>query len=763
MKSFSLLLATAILATAAFAQDTTVKVSYSSVATRLPKVLDALSEASKVKLQAAPDMAGEIVMVRVKDVTLQSVMDRIAEATSGRWEPDGAGFKLVADISMRRQEEQVVQTEYMRKLAKELNDKAEPLRKTPQLTRANIEAYLKPPSPPTGKKNAGNDDDEDDAGFDMSNIMGFNTPDPTDRLIIRLAMSIGANSLATVKPGDRVVYSTNPNSSQLGVGGGAGAVNLFVQEQNVYVEKLGKPEVPVIDDAENPMAGLMKQFMPRETSRQPVKEMPAKVLLIVKRNALMGGLQLNVNLYDAQGNITFVGTDQLGDGGGMFGGMAAVRAVETSAVGAGEKTGTGQTKPPADPTEIKLSDRTKKLSALNGRFSDPAGMDQKIPDDVKEMLLHPEDNDPLSFAPSDALTTLADKRNMPLVADLPDNMISYMEIFAGGEKRTLGQFLESLKSEKTGVITEKEGFLVFKPADPSGARSQRVDRPSLGKLLRASHDNGGVTLDEMADYAAINPSPMSTPAAMVSLSFFAPEVAQGGMGAPMDWDLLRFYGLLAPSMRTALVNGTPLPFSQLSAVQRKAVERIVFGPQHGLEVITGKPKDKDDMMDLFTRGMSGIMNNENGTSYKTEPTEVMPNRLPPQGVLTVVATKEPMAKLGGDGVMGNFPLGLNELALFKFFKEDPKMSAVGGSMPNMDSLKLGTRTILAFHFRVARDVEAEHSLQDNLVPKDAKPVNYASLPEDFRKKIEDRMAAMKKLPFFDPSFFPGSQQQVPPQ
>src|SRR5688500_10045291 len=77
------------------AQDLSQAVTYESNAASAKKVIAELSALSKVPMEAAPLTANEVLVIRVKDVPLTTLMKKIAEVTSGDWEKDGELWRLI--------------------------------------------------------------------------------------------------------------------------------------------------------------------------------------------------------------------------------------------------------------------------------------------------------------------------------------------------------------------------------------------------------------------------------------------------------------------------------------------------------------------------------------------------------------------------------------------------------------------------------------------------------------------------------------------
>ena len=106
--------------------------------------------------------------------------------------------------------------------------------------------------------------------------------------------------------------------------------------------------------------------------------------------------------------------------------------------------------------------------------------------------------------------------------------------------------------------------------------------------------------------------------------------------------------------------------------------------------------------------------------------------------------------------------GADELALLKMFKDMPGMEQLGGMMPTIDEVRIGERSVYEFRFTVAQGVYVEKTLNDDRVNSKSPVVKMANLPGAFAKKIDERLAAFKKLAFFVPAFLTPNRGGPPP-
>jgi hypothetical protein len=163
--------------------------------------------------------------------------------------------------------------------------------------------------------------------------------------------------------------------------------------------------------------------------------------------------------------------------------------------------------------------------------------------------------------------------------------------------------------------------------------------------------------------------------------------------------------------------------------------------------------------------MKSFMGNNSGGTWKQEPTEIMPDGLPNAGTIQVKSENTMVGRVEGESELNSMfgALGPGELALFQFMRDDPNMSAMGQGMPQINALKMGTRSTYKFRFNVAADVSTSRTLNDDRITKDGQVLSIDNLPADFKAQIEKQKELLKKDPFFKLMMGMGTRgREVPP-
>ncbi|HJP83766.1 MAG TPA: hypothetical protein VJ835_09705 [Fimbriimonadaceae bacterium] len=734
MNSRLIVAGTAWLAIASvFGQDASPKITYKTVAVPVQRALDEIGKQAGLRLTASPAVNRDIVIVSVQTMPLTELKAQLAKALSARWEAAEGGEALVADTVVRRQEEQKERAEYTAALAKSLKELVESL------------------NPPKVDPKSKETKEEAAARMQMSFMLGGGAP---GRATIKLMQLIGATNLAAIDEKSRVVYSSNPNRMQRPLPNGANAIlaqAVADYNQELIKRQRERSEHPIPEDER--MKKLREMFGDFGEEK-PIEGTPSKAILVCARQPFLGGLTVNLKIYNEQGKVVVNGSQMLSAGGAMFDEMVGL-----------EFGPDGLPKPksnpnaPANEKAIEFSATTKELAEMSNVMT-MSSSPTKMSDELRAKLLNPEQYDPLSFRHSEALIAIAGQRKKNLVAVLPDTMESMMGMMMPkGEALLPSAYLESIKGKVE--VTDAGQWIIARPTQPADSRANRIDRVALGTFLRTVTAKGAVTLDDLAAYAQRSNSPMEDQATFSYFMIFAPNAVQSGMGGQVSWDMLRFYGAMSPTQKRSLSEGGRLAIAQMNPTQTASLRQMAFGPETNLYAKNPNAKKPDFEMPSFLRG---ALFGQFGGDYRSEPTEVMPNGLPAEGYLEMKLTQDKVAKPTGNipAMFGNAVLGPDELAMLKMFKEMPGMEQAASFMPTIDEVRLGDRTVYDFTFTVADGVTLERSLNDDRMSANSPVYKMSNLPADFSKKIDERMAAFKKIPFFDPAFFQGGNRGTPP-
>ncbi len=687
----------AVLACCSLAATQTV--TYTTAAVPAKVAIETIAKQTGVKLDCSPAMRTEIVILHLTNAPLAQVLAQIASVTSGTWTKEGDITYLVPSSAARQREEQQVQREYRDRIAAALK----------KIEDAQKEAAKPKP-------------DQQDMRVFMAVTGGG--------ALSGLARAIGIDGLASIGKGQRVVFSTAPTSMQRPLP--AVAMSLifeFVKEHNAIAAAV-KADEPAKAAQEPDTQAFMAIFMPKKP--KVITGTPAKALVVATRQGFVG-LTLQVKLYDADGKVLAQQMVPLGIDVGFDPASFATPKKPT---------------PPPTGVTVELSPYAKEIYEAGGAIGAMGGGSRlKLTPKLLETLHDPVNHDPLSFVYSEGLIAAAKDKKEQLVANLPDGVLSLFSNMSTAPKLTTDSFLKSIEAQ--AKVTDASGWMTVRPANPVEAREQRTDRVALRTLIAASVSNGYASLDDVAAYALRNPAPMTdAPASTMYVLLFAPNVLEQGMTGLVNWNLVRLYGTLSVTQKQGLRQGERIPFSRLDPTQRGLVQKMLFGEETDLDVDGAAPAG-DPLTNTMMKQISRFSGGSEG-DYRTEPTEIMANGLPANGVINITASVEPVAQAqtSSTDFARAAMLGPTELGLLDYMKDEMKSSQMASSIPTLDDLRIGTRTILNFTFVVADGVSQKGTLNDDQVPKDGPVYKMSALPADFVKAIADRKESLKKNPFW---------------
>ncbi len=678
------------------AQDFAKPITYETRAVPVERVIDDLSRLSGQSLKAATAARGEVLVISVKGAPLGDLMKQIATVTSCEWKPDSGSYWLTPSASARNREEST-----------EASFRAGAIRDAIGKRTKELEALVGSAKP----------------GQTAQPIP------PEERAITELLEGVRTDDLASLDAGARMVFSSQPTRMQRPMGSNATQIlTRFVKDHNAalvgteaeYQKQLNRPELQQLPN-------FVKTMIERQ--RKPIGSI-GKVLLVASRLPFVPSVQLQLRVYDSQGALAFSHPSFLS--------IQSVMAMANTILG---KPGANAPKG----TPVQYSDETKQLQAVLRGMMNPGGANYKLA--VKPALLdsleHPERVDPLSFAPSDELLSLAKAKGLPLVADVPDSEVSMTVIAGQRSDKTVEQVESAIRAAQNEKFVDATGWVDVMPSNPVESRAARADRGALRTLIAASLAKGVPSLDDIAAYAQRAPAPSDGGIGSVYAVLLVPGVMSSNLGNIVSWDMLRLYGSFGIEQKHTLVGGGRIRFQNLSPAQRALVSKMVFGPT--APIVVDRGQKPDEIQIPYLNAMMG-----GGTDYLDEPTESMPNGLSPGGSLSLSTDTEPFAyPVTDDGtpvIASAAELGPEELGAFKMFRDDPKYQMISSLLPTFERVKVGSRTLMKFKFALAPSVSMMEQLNDCSLPKGAPVVSMDDLPADFQARINQDEEKVKKSP-----------------
>ncbi len=712
----------------AFAQQTKVTVQIRAAAA--PQVVDEIARQTGLKLTADRNMWKDYLCVSVKDVPVDELLAKVAEACQARWSKSGDTSTLLPDYDLRKRAE------------------AEHKSKSIQGYRANIQKMIDSldPKPPKKEQGQGATPDEEE---------GFMGPAGTGRrLLTAYVRALGPGFFAGLEPDSRVVMSSAPTRMQTALPNidPTPFIAKWITEWNqvVAVSETGD-DVQTIVPQEEEMKKIMKELgidQPEYDYRQKkVESMPVKLLLVVSKPKRWGNVsQVNLHLaaFDRAGKAALTEDSNLSDDPrvndyGDFAPGIQAEGVETP-------------KPKIQKTKINWSEGTLTWNKVYTNRFNSGGKAEKTKEEDLDFASDMVHHDPLGFVPTDFFFDQAERNGVNIVASLPD-MILTSAMYGRPDNFTVERLTNSYfgvgpEDKRTGLLgaIKTPGWWVVYPSDAEGSRRNRIDRATTTKVIQQVRKGAWLTLDDYAEFvASASEDAINTQTALVS-PLMDTSAFQNVFGSG-DNDILRLWGMLDRGTRTALRRGDTVTFAALPRGAQQQLEKAVFGADSRVQKLKAPRPDGDlQIMNTMAAGMMAGFG-DFANDLADEPTEFLPTGLDMRGRLTASSFGETYLMGSGAGfeMMGERALGLEELGLFDIMSSMPDFPK---DEMQLDSVKfrVGKRSVIRLRIEVAPSRGLHGVLMDPQKPG-GEEFTMSSLPPDLRAELDRKKALIKASPF----------------
>lgn len=474
------------------------QVTYRTTGATVAKVVAEVAKSTDQKLTVDKDLAKEIVVVSVKDVPLEEFKKRLADCVSGKWvEKEGGELELKVDATV---------CTARRKAAQEIYAKS-----IPGQIRSSLEMYSQ----------------------EGIGAIRQDTPS-TNELALEIGKRISESHYRNVTPLGRIVFSTQPNRTQL--------------------------QLPDVSDL------VASHLDPQVASRV------VEIVFAIERPN-----------FDSFTRFALYGLDGSGRPG------RAMTFTFISLVSVQRAT------PPAlTGAQIKWSPLSLELGTLfrNWGYRTTNGL-MSLSQPAREALSKPSEIDPMAYGFGEGILACAEEKGANVMACVPDDLVS--QVFAMGiPGTTTGEFWRQIRARDSLVAEQAGGWISIRPTDPVSAREQRGDRVALEKLIAKAKGTVWPSLDDLSEFAASNLNSRSLPMAFV-LPYQALVNNYGRVERAYESNLrpLQLFACLSQSEKQKLRNGDRLNFTTLSPKAKDVLNAVVFAPFGAVfsSNITGEPTE----------------------------------------------------------------------------------------------------------------------------------------------------------------------------
>lgn len=478
-------------------------ITYTTRAEPLSRALADISAAAKKKLICSNDIENEPIILKLNQVPLKTVMDKIALVTAGEWVQQSDGPLL--------QRGKEADAEHHQALKSRADDLEAAIDKE---LAANTDLQIA-------------DQDAADRVFatNQKDLNGISLLfyGRAQRLILQIVKKIDPSEIVDVPDGTRLVWSNKPNANQKQLPEVDDLVSAFIDSQNLLDNAIPRSSLP---DSTKKM--LEQHFSPASGN-------PSLIIFSIDYG-MSSNHSASLNLYDDSGDLIAGYAANISGGFDFTSHRKKEQAVR-------QKAEQG----------IRLGPQAEEIVPYI--LSPTIRPSRPLSDEVQNLLATPTTADPLSIATSDLVLGFADQDNVN-VAYIPTDLgESWAYIASRGGLADLPLFEQVLQRANETQVTEDDAWMIGKPTDPIAATQERISRPALETFVKQMLDKKYVDTYDIADLAQ-----SGTMITQPVLATYDVQVLVGTntqlWGWRSDWDIKAFLATLNGDQRNAAAQGT---------------------------------------------------------------------------------------------------------------------------------------------------------------------------------------------------------------
>lgn len=440
----------------------------------IPDALELISDLTGLELKAKGSAAHGTLVVSVKDVQTERLLDRIAEVTGAVWEVENDVRYLTVPVGLaqdqRRDEVEKKAVRFSSVIEKIIEQL--PAWNEQSATRLAEDAAFVANDYYNSRR-------RETIGERRVAVFGAM---PASRLVPRLLAAIDPIEIASVKPGQAVVYSTSPNRMQRAFP--REAQELFAEHKRQF----SATRLAVLETTKE--LPVTEVFDPRHFFVEGLGE-PVKYVLTIVNQADRPLYRITLDVVDADGWIVDQGFARPGN-----------LDIAPSAMGEWQQGAIELSEVALDYYElvryyhIRNTPRGKLSSELRTKYM------AQIVDTAK--------TDPLSWLQAEMLTDVAEVVGADLVACIPDDSMVWLGHFLEHptvrQSMSVSEVVQTIEQNWTCTVQFTDGWLTVRPVSFVDAREAYLDRDVLQIALRQAAGDERVTLANLASYGATQTS-----------------------------------------------------------------------------------------------------------------------------------------------------------------------------------------------------------------------------------------------------------------
>lgn len=492
------------------APDLNQKITFSSTADPIYRVLKKLDGQTGLTLKADPGVANDVIVVDVRDVPVRDLMNHIASVLTAKW-VNGTTLRRTPDLVKKRKEADVAEA------TREAAPTVEKWRKAAR--------SLAPWTPEMAAQWV-REAKAQDQRFPTKHRAEIT---PIQRLLARTLAALTADELGNIDPSRPTIFTNHPTDSQRPFPGDA--LDAYEIEQKSLDEEIAKIPLP-----DNPTRDQMFQ-------------------IIVPPPALPKAPWVMLTLSESNQNLISANLEVADESGHVIDAATQTERIEPVIVAAPSSVGANDTLVSFSKISQSYLDFLKEMLVHHrlGVAEHP---------DLRAFFSDPAKNEPLQLLIGDSFLSTASSRQENLVANPPDMALFQDLGLALNDKLTVQAFAAS--AEGLGMIfNEKDGWLEARQARPIDSDRYRFDRVALGKLITTATASHRLRLSDLAAYARTQDSSLNDNLAVLFVISLVPELVSSVNNSDTT-AMARLYGALKPEELAALASGKAITFDRLN-------------------------------------------------------------------------------------------------------------------------------------------------------------------------------------------------------
>lgn len=547
--------------------------TYTTVAVPLRKALEEIGKQIGSRFEVDGPMSEDPIILKLNAVPLKDVMDRIASMEGAEWKNvDGTLvlFRSSDDLDRLTAKET---SRHAAAIQKSVDELALQAAKAGRMTQTKAEDLA---------QKMVQVQKERQAGASPMAMAELNTAiiqaDPSTRLFAQIISTFDPAQLAALRPGGRYVFSSHPTAMQYPLPPfDPDLLKQFFVDKNLLNDTIS--QAMTSSDGISPEA--VSRYQHQETP-------PVKVRVIVQPFVGIDRLLVTLELIKATGDHF---TTPQGDVASSWDPMQ-LRPMEAEMLRGSKAQG------------VALSEQTMELvHHVMQSSADPtiAPLDP----DLLERLATPTLHDPLSFAISDVVLSLASSQhtNAIVLPNDSDEELTLLGCRTGFITWDLFK-LELLRTDRTGLALEN-GWLTGRPLSPLRNEASQWPRPALEKFTLAIRHKGYAGIDDLAQLMLATPHGSG----YGEIEYYEALMMARDMNpqGPPSEEALRLWAALGEDQKAAAAKtGLALSRDQLDSGQRSLANDFVYLGYRGLGVETSalrglKPDQYEPAFDAAMR------------------------------------------------------------------------------------------------------------------------------------------------------------------